>query len=134
MLVRRFRLMRDTRLLDGKFAYDDRGTVVKNPMVQPEHSEWADLWTHDFWGEELRSKHSHKSFRPLTSITFRMNFERSIAAHAGALHDLRVAIRAVGSEWLELGSWLGGPPQSGMEWEIALPAAAREELLVLCER
>ena len=34
----------------------------------------------------------------------------AIAAHAGVLHDLRVALRKHGGEWLELGRWLGGPP------------------------
>ena len=44
--------------------------------------------------------------------------ERAMAAHAGALHDLRVALRAAGGEWLELGRWLGGPPLPEMEWEV----------------
>ena len=48
----------DPRLLDGRFVYDDRGSVEKNPMVHTEQSKWEDLWQHDFWGEELRSKHS----------------------------------------------------------------------------
>ena len=44
--------------------------------------------------------------------------ERAMAAHAGALHDLRVALSAAGGEWLELGRWLGGPPLPEMEWEV----------------
>ena len=44
--------------------------------------------------------------------------ERAMSAHAGALHDLRVALSAAGGEWLELGRWLGGPPLPEMEWEV----------------
>ena len=41
---------------------------------------------------------------------------------AGALHDLRVALRNAGGEWLELGRWLGGPPLPSMGWEVQLSA------------
>lgn len=31
----------------------------------------GDLWHHDFWGSRLSSNTSHKSYRPLTVLTFR---------------------------------------------------------------
>lgn len=31
----------------------------------------TDLWHHDFWGSRLSSNTSHKSYRPLTVLTFR---------------------------------------------------------------
>ena len=32
------------------------------------------LMEHDFWGTPLRSNRSNKSFRPLTVLTFRINY------------------------------------------------------------
>ena len=29
---------------------------------------------HDFWGQDIKLFDSHKSFRPLTVLTFRMNY------------------------------------------------------------
>ena len=45
--------------------------------------------------------------------------EAALATHAGALHDLRVLLRDVGGEWLELGRWVGGPPLASMPWDAA---------------
>lgn len=52
---------------------------------------------------------------------------------AGMLHDLRVAILRAGGEWLEYGSWLGGPPVRGMEWDVQISPERRRELRDLCE-
>ena len=35
---------------------------------------FKELFSHDFWGQSIDLKDSHKSYRPLTVITFRMNF------------------------------------------------------------
>eukprot|EP00967_Tisochrysis_lutea_P079481 scaffold108814_cov23-Tisochrysis_lutea.AAC.1 len=59
--------------------------------------------------------------------------ERLLMVQAGILHDLRVAIIRAGGEWLEYGSWLGGPPVRGMEWDVQLRADRRRELLSICE-
>lgn len=34
-------------------------------------SPWGDMWRHDFWGQKMTAAGSHKSFRPLTTLTFR---------------------------------------------------------------
>lgn len=60
--------------------------------------------------------------------------ERAMATHAGGLHDLRVALRAAGGEWIEMGRWLGGPPMAEMDWEVHLDAERRKLLLRLCLR
>lgn len=49
-------------------------------------SSWGDIWRHDFWGQEIAHAESHKSFRPLTTVTFkyvlicgnRITFKQSI--------------------------------------------------------
>lgn len=60
--------------LHGPLLYDDKAAVQRNPLVSgatPLHRVW-DL---DFWGEhELSSADSHKSFRPLVTLTYRANY------------------------------------------------------------
>ena len=58
--------------------------------------------------------------------------ERILAAHAGALHDLRVALLKVGGEWIALGRWLGGPPLPTMDWDVQLTDEKRRRMLALC--
>ena len=79
--------------LDGDFVYDDGAAITKNGDVtgnsskvsiegQQEQekeqeevvvefdvspSEVWDLFLHDFWGQELQSNESHKSYRPFTT-------------------------------------------------------------------
>lgn len=55
---------------DGEFVFDDSEAVIGNKDLQPE-SPLQNLFVHDFWGRRLDSKTSHKSYRPLTVLTFR---------------------------------------------------------------
>ena len=65
---------------EGDFAWDDRAAVLQNPDVDPALTSWSSLWGHDFWGQDLTSPGSHKSYRPLASATLRAN----VIAAAGA--------------------------------------------------
>ena len=56
--------------LDGDFVHDDIVSVVRNPDVRP-GSSWTNLWKNDYWGTAMASPSSHKSYRPLTVLTFR---------------------------------------------------------------
>lgn len=56
--------------LHSDFVHDDIMAIVKNPDVKTE-SSILELWTHDFWGQKMCSNLSHKSYRPLTILTFR---------------------------------------------------------------
>ncbi|KAK3927536.1 Protein O-mannosyl-transferase TMTC3 [Frankliniella fusca] len=56
--------------LHGEFVHDDVPAVVRNRDVlglTPLHS----LLANDFWGTSMADPHSHKSYRPLTVLTFR---------------------------------------------------------------
>ncbi|CAG7723419.1 unnamed protein product [Allacma fusca] len=55
------------------FVYDDNRAILSNLDVLPE-TPWASLMTNDFWGSPLSHSGSHKSFRPLTTLTFRLNY------------------------------------------------------------
>ena len=55
--------------LGGDFVHDDVAAIVNNRDVTG--GSWAALWTNDFWGLHIRDMRSHKSYRPLTVLTFR---------------------------------------------------------------
>ena len=54
-------------------CYDDEPAILKNRDLRPQ-SPWRRLFYHDFWGAEIWSSTSHKSYRPLTVATFRLNY------------------------------------------------------------
>lgn len=47
--------------------------IVRNPDLLPE-TPWSNLLWDDFWGTPLTHSGSHKSYRPLTVATFRLNY------------------------------------------------------------
>ncbi|CAJ0599022.1 unnamed protein product [Cylicocyclus nassatus] len=53
------------------FVYDDSQAILTNPVVTGRVGA-ARAWTLDFWGNPLM-KASHKSYRPLTTLSFRLN-------------------------------------------------------------
>ena len=55
-------------------CYDDEPAIKKNRDLRPDVTSWLDLAMHDFWGANIRSTTSHKSYRPLTVATFRLNY------------------------------------------------------------
>ncbi|KAG6586684.1 Transmembrane and TPR repeat-containing protein 4 [Phytophthora cinnamomi] len=54
------------------FVWDDRSAVLANEDAQS--SGLGDVFAHDFWGTHIRSARSHKSYRPLAVLSFRLNF------------------------------------------------------------
>ena len=59
--------------LNCGLVYDDTAAVLGNDDLRPETS-WRDLLWNDFWGTPMRSIASHKSYRPLTVATFKLNY------------------------------------------------------------
>ena len=55
-------------------VFDDDSAIKNNKDLRPELRSWWDLLRHDFWGATLTHKDSHKSYRPLTVATFRLNY------------------------------------------------------------
>ncbi|CAG9782978.1 unnamed protein product [Diatraea saccharalis] len=58
--------------LRGDFVFDDTEAIVKNKDVSSE--SWTDCFYNDFWGTNIKSNLSHKSYRPFTILTFRLNY------------------------------------------------------------
>lgn len=59
--------------LTGDFAYDDHFAIRNNADANG-NAPWLDMWYHDYWGQDISKEDSHKSYRPLTTLTFRINF------------------------------------------------------------
>ena len=67
-------LLAYTNSLDLTFSFDDHRAVTRNADIRTNQSSWKDLLLHDFWGTPMSSPDSHKSYRPLTVATFRLNY------------------------------------------------------------
>ncbi|KAK6022123.1 hypothetical protein OSTOST_12192 [Ostertagia ostertagi] len=55
--------------LNGDFVFDDAATVLNNPIVNGRGSI-KQVFSTDYWGHPIASPQSHKSYRPLTTLTF----------------------------------------------------------------
>lgn len=56
--------------VENEFVFDDFAAVVQNPDVRGE-SPMFQLFKNDFWATPLQDTLSNKSFRPLTTLTYR---------------------------------------------------------------
>lgn len=56
--------------LNGEFVHDDLSAVTSNPDVTGGNSLYQ-VFLNDYWGKPLSHPLSHKSYRPLTILTFR---------------------------------------------------------------
>ena len=63
----------DVRALSGGWVYDDAGSVIKNVVVNG-MVDWKEAFTRDYWGTEMKQTQSHKSFRPITTLTLKANY------------------------------------------------------------
>lgn len=85
--------------LDGGLVHDDVFAVKDNMDLRAD-TPLSHLFLHDFWGESMSSAVSHKSYRPLTVLSFRLNY---------LLHGLRPWGYHLGNLVLHcLATWLFG--------------------------
>ncbi|XP_013776748.2 transmembrane and TPR repeat-containing protein CG4050-like [Limulus polyphemus] len=59
--------------LGGNLVFDDVAAIQENRDVRPS-SSLLNLFLNDFWGTPLQKEQSHKSYRPFTVFTFRLNY------------------------------------------------------------
>eukprot|EP00873_Tetraselmis_striata_P017239 jgi/Tetstr1/437503/TSEL_026182.t1 len=57
--------------LHAGFTFDDNFAVLNNKDVMDPSIPLANLLEHDFWGQHIAGDMSHKSYRPLTVLSFR---------------------------------------------------------------
>lgn len=89
----------------GTFVYDDHQCIVDNPHVATGYL--ADVlkppfWLADFWGNPVKSASSHKSWRPLTTLSFLLNKVALGGLNPSAFHVVNVCLHAIitGLFWL----------------------------------
>ena len=69
--------------LRSPFTFDDKVAVRDNLVVRG-NVPWREAFRRDFWGQELSGEGwTHKSFRPLTTLSFRL--DRALWGHEGDL-------------------------------------------------
>ncbi|XP_063073013.1 protein O-mannosyl-transferase TMTC1 isoform X1 [Engraulis encrasicolus] len=56
----------------GEFVHDDVWAITNNPDVRP-GSSLRSIFSNDFWGKRMSDNTSHKSYRPLCILTFKLN-------------------------------------------------------------
>ncbi|XP_064335235.1 protein O-mannosyl-transferase TMTC1 isoform X4 [Camelus dromedarius] len=61
------------RSLRGEFVHDDVWAIVNNPDVRPGAPLHWGIFSNDFWGKGMAENTSHKSYRPLCVLTFKLN-------------------------------------------------------------
>lgn len=57
----------------GGFVFDDSEAILSNKDILTE-TPLLNVFENDFWGMNVLSNSSHKSYRPLTVLTFRTNY------------------------------------------------------------
>uniref|UniRef100_G3TZ96 dolichyl-phosphate-mannose--protein mannosyltransferase n=1 Tax=Loxodonta africana TaxID=9785 RepID=G3TZ96_LOXAF len=55
------------------FVFDDVSAILDNKDLHPS-TPLKTLFQNDFWGTPMSEERSHKSYRPLTVLTFRLNY------------------------------------------------------------
>ncbi|XP_063281375.1 protein O-mannosyl-transferase TMTC4 isoform X1 [Pelobates fuscus] len=79
---------------NGNFVFDDSEAIINNKDLR-EEIPIGDLWLHDFWGTKLNSNASHKSYRPLTVLTFRMNYIVAGGLHPVGFHAVNIILHCL---------------------------------------
>ncbi|XP_048246983.1 protein O-mannosyl-transferase TMTC4-like [Haliotis rufescens] len=114
---------------DGEFVFDDLWAIINNRDVLPETSLTA-VFAHDFWGQVLDEK-SHKSYRPLTVMTYRWNYAWAGGLHPRGFHVVNIVLHGLVSViFLAVFSVLMSGYQ--VDQESARPVFASPRASLLC--
>ncbi|XP_051998286.1 protein O-mannosyl-transferase TMTC4-like isoform X2 [Xyrauchen texanus] len=99
---------------DGDFVFDDSEAIINNKDLNPD-SPLSNIWKNDFWGSNLSSNSSHKSYRPLTVLTFRINYLLAGGLYPVGFHMLNITLHCLISVFMVdvFAILFGGPAQCG---------------------
>uniref|UniRef100_A0A4W5N3W4 Protein O-mannosyl-transferase TMTC3 n=1 Tax=Hucho hucho TaxID=62062 RepID=A0A4W5N3W4_9TELE len=75
------------------FVFDDVSAILDNKDLRPA-TPLRNLFLNDFWGTPMAEERSHKSYRPLTVLTFRLNYLFS-ELNSASYHLLNVGLHSV---------------------------------------
>ncbi|XP_071991603.1 protein O-mannosyl-transferase TMTC4 [Engystomops pustulosus] len=116
---------------NGNFVFDDSEAIINNKDLR-EETPFVDLWLHDFWGTKLSSNASHKSYRPLTVLTFRISYALAGGLHPVGFHLINIILHCIVSVlMLDVFSLLfnGGTCDKGKKIKYVPKAALLSALL-----
>mmetsp|Transcript_23264 Transcript_23264/g.71571 ORF Transcript_23264/g.71571 Transcript_23264/m.71571 type:complete len:706 (-) Transcript_23264:438-2555(-) len=88
-----FALLLHIQNLQNDIVWDDRVAVALNRDLQLT-TPVTNLWCHDYWGQPMAAVDSHKSWRPLATLTFRWNYAIH-SLHPAGYHFVNVLINAI---------------------------------------
>jgi hypothetical protein len=80
--------------LHGNWVYDDAGSVAKNVVVIGKVPT-MEVFKRDFWGTPMNQPASHKSFRPVTTLSFRLNYLFSQLDNTYWYHATNVVLHGI---------------------------------------
>ncbi|XP_052833233.1 protein O-mannosyl-transferase TMTC3 isoform X2 [Octopus bimaculoides] len=75
------------------FVFDDLSAIIDNQDLRP-HVPLSNLFWNDFWGTPMNKEDSHKSYRPLCVLTFRLNYALT-ALNPMSYHLVNIILHAV---------------------------------------
>ncbi|KAL1513175.1 hypothetical protein ABEB36_002620 [Hypothenemus hampei] len=79
----------------GGFAFDDAEAIVKNKDILPS-TPIKNVFFNDFWGMNISHNASHKSYRPLTVLSYRLNmFFSNSRLDAFQFHTANVVLHGI---------------------------------------
>ena len=109
--------------IECDFVFDDHLAIVNNPDVSPE-APFSNLLANDFWGKALEKEDSHKSYRPLTVLSFRVHtWWTGQPAAPRYFHAVNVVLHAIVTACVAaLGAWLWPRRRCGGRPRVALLA------------
>jgi len=77
-----------------EFTFDDNSAILENADIRSDTSLW-NIFENDFWGTRMKSKLSHKSYRPLTVLTYRLNYLASGGYNSWSFHVVNLVLHTV---------------------------------------
>ena len=80
----------------GDFVFDDNEALLSNQDLDLNNS-WTQVFQNDFWGTNIFSNSSHKSYRPLTMLSFRLNSWLANGLNPASFHLINVILHGVTS-------------------------------------
>jgi hypothetical protein len=94
LFILSFLLYGNTLTGGAGYVWDDRAAIIANGDVSGANP-LSHIFYHDFWGQDIKLADSHKSFRPITVLSFRLNYWLHGYSAMG-FHLLNIVIYAMG--------------------------------------
>jgi protein O-mannosyl-transferase len=84
-----------SNVLQNGFAFDDMSTIERNPLVV-QGGSLSEYFTNDFWATPMISDDSHKSYRPVTTFSYRLTY-MLVGANPFYFHLTDIILHAITS-------------------------------------